>query len=289
VLVLGTAQDGGLPQIACDCSHCRAARSDSSRARFVTSILLVDPRTNSCWLFDATPDLPRQIQLARNLGVSRAASPGRPALFEGIFLTHAHMGHYTGLLHLGREAYGSEPTPVHLSPRFAEFLRGNGPWDQLVSEQRIILQEFEFGTEIALAPDLSVTALAVPHRDEYSDTCAFRIDGPSASLLYLPDIDKWELWEHSIEAELARSTVALVDGTFYSGDELSGRDMSSIPHPSVCESMQRFEDLPAQLRERVFFTHLNHSNPLVDPASPAAVRVWALGFKIARQGARFGL
>lgn len=289
VLVLGTAQDAGLPQIACTCVNCSEARVHPARARFGSSLLLVDPRTQRRWLFDATPDLREQVELARGHGRSAEESSGRPALFDGIFLTHAHMGHYTGLMHLGYEAYGSETTVVHLTPRFAEYLEANGPWSQLVEMQQIELHRVEAGESVTLATDLRVTSFAVPHRDEYSDTVGFRIDGPSSSLVYLPDIDKWERWDREVEELIGEVDFALLDGSFYSGAEIPMRDMSEIPHPFIAESLQRFEPLSPELRARVIFTHLNHSNPAADPESEAAREVRSFGARIARRGDLFEL
>jgi len=282
VLVLGTAQDGGLPQIACERDCCRAVRSDPARRRLVTSLLLVDPRRGKRWLFDATPDLAAQVERARTHAAPSA--PGRPPLFDGIFLTHAHMGHCAGLLALGREAYGSEPTTTYASASMGRFLADNGPWSLLLQAQHLELVTLVPGTSVALAPDLSVTPLLVPHRGEFSDTLAFRIQGPRRSLLYLPDIDKWERWETPVEAELARVDVALLDGTFFDAGELPGRDMAAIPHPFVVESLARFAALPEGERAKVRFTHLNHSNPLADPASAAAARVRAAGESVASEG-----
>ena len=289
MLVLGTAQDGGLPQLGCGRACCTTARSDPARRRFVSSVLLVDPRSGRRWLFDATPDLPEQVELAHAHGGPRPGAAGRPALFDGIFLTHAHTGHYTGLVHLGREAYASATVPLYTSPRMASFLAADGPWSLLVEDRHVALERFEPGLAIPLAPDLTVTPIAVPHRDEFSDTHAFRITGPGGSLLFLPDIDKWKRWERPIEAELAGVDVALLDGTFFDDSELSGRDMASIPHPFVVESIARFEGLPAAERAKVRFIHLNHSNPVADPASAAARAVRGAGMGVAREGDLYGL
>lgn len=289
VLVLGTAQDGGLPQIACECENCARARSEPAFARLGSSLLLVDPRDGRRWLFDASPALPAQVELARGHGAERVPAAGRPALFDGIFLTHAHIGHYAGLLHLGREAYGSATTPLHLSPRFAKYLASNGPWSLLVDAGHVSLEPFEVGQAVELAEDLSVTPLRVPHRDEFSDTVGFRITGPRTSLLYLPDIDKWERWSRDLGVELARVEHALIDGTFYDAAELPGRDMSEIPHPFIVETLELFSALPSEVRARVVFTHLNHSNPVTDTRSTAARHVEAAGARVAARGMRFEL
>lgn len=293
VLVLGTAQDGGLPQIGCEGACCEAAREDPSRRRLVTSLLIVDPRSGRRYLLDATPDLPEQVERCRGLPPNRrprgTGSRGRPPLFDGIFPTHAHLGHYAGLAFLGREAYASQPTPVYASERLADFLRSNGPWSLLVEDHAIELLPLADGRRVRLGEDLTLTPIAVPHRDEFSDTYAFLVRGPTSSLLYLPDIDKWEAWDRRVEDLLGEVDVALLDGTFFDGSELPERDLDEIAHPAIVESMARFEPLSRSLRRRVLFTHLNHSNPVADPDGEAAAEVRRAGFGVAREGAVFGL
>ncbi len=289
VLVLGTAQDGGYPQIACQEELCRAARADPGRRRMVASVLLVDPQAGRRWLFDATPDLPEQLELARGHAGPAAGTPGRPPLFDGIFLTHGHMGHYTGLMHLGREAYGSAATPVFTTAEMGRYLTGNGPWNLLFEAGHLTHVELEPERPVDLGGGLRVTAILVPHRPEFSDTVAFLIEGPRRSVLFLPDIDKWELWERSVEELLEQVDVALLDATFFDGEELPGRDISEIPHPFVIESLERFGPLAAEVRARIHFLHLNHSNPLVDPRSAASARVRAAGMAVAREGEMFEL
>ena len=128
----------------------------------------------------------------------------------------------------------------------------------------------------------------VPHRDEYSETVGFRIRGPSRTIIYLPDIDKWERWELAIEDLMADADVAYLDGTFFAAEELPGRDMSEIPHPFIVESISRFKSLPAKERNKVRFIHANHTNP-IDPKSDASAAVTAAGHHVAKQGERFGL
>lgn len=294
VVVLGVAQDGGYPQLACDEELCRAARNDPSRARHVVSLLLVDPRDGARWLFDASPDLAAQVELARGHGAPRVelaraqgAPPSdgaRPRLFEGVFLTHAHAGHYLGLWQLGREAYGSATMPVHGTRRMTAFLREHGPWSLLVDAAHIEPRELVPGIAVELRPDLRVTALEVPHRAEFTDTVAYVIEGPTRSVLYLPDIDKWERFATPIEGLVRAVDIAYLDATFYDGAELPGRDLASIPHPFVVESLARFAPLEAAERAKVRFLHLNHTNPLLDPSSAASRAVRAAGLAVAAQG-----
>ena len=289
VLVLGTAQDGGLPQIGCRDELCVAARRDAARRRGVASLLVADPRDGRRFLVDASPDLPAQVERASGHPPTRVETGPRPPLFDAVFLTHAHIGHYLGLVHFGREVYGARDMPLHVSARMADFLADNGPWNLLVETGAVRIERFTPGRPIALAGDLSLTPLLVPHRDEYSDTVGFVVRGPRRALLYVPDIDKWERWGTRIEDVLAEVDVALLDGTFYDGDEVPGRDLAEIPHPFLVESLARFAALPSAERAKIHFTHLNHSNPATMPGSAAARAVRAAGMAIAQEGERFDL
>ncbi len=284
LVALGTAQDGGLPQLGCRRACCERARKDPKHARLVTSLLLVDPQSGERWLFDASPDLPEQVERAREHESDPQAVPaGRPALFDGIFLTHAHLGHYTGLLHLGREAYGSATTEVYATPRLLAFLQSEGPWSLLFEAEHLRPYVVEMGVPVQLNERLRVTAWPVPHRDEFSDTVGFWIEGPHASALYLPDIDKWSRWDQDLTEVLAGIDYALVDGTFFGSEELPGRDMAEVPHPFIVETLQLLEATPKTLRQKVWFTHLNHSNPAADRTSPAAQTVRAAGAHILQE------
>jgi pyrroloquinoline quinone biosynthesis protein B len=284
-LVLGVAQDGGYPQAGTKES---AAWDDPSLRRRVACLALVDPVAGERFLLDATPDLPEQLQR-----LDRAAPhPGTPGL-DGILLTHAHVGHYAGLIHLGREAMGAKAVPVYAMPRMAAFLRGNGPWELLLRLGHVELLPLSADQSVRLGSRLTATPLLVPHRDEYSETVGFRIAGPSRALLWLPDIDKWERWDaHGVRLEtvLAGVDVAYLDGTFYADGEVPGRSMAEIPHPFVRETLARLAPLPAAERAKVRFVHMNRTNPLLAPegaAGRAARREVAdAGMAVAEEGER---
>ncbi len=287
VLVLGIAQDGGYPQSACRRACCEAAWRDPARRRLVSCLAIVDPTSGERWLIEATPDLKVQVRRLDE-ATGFAGSPGRTGL-TGIFVTHAHIGHYTGLQMLGREVIGDDAVPVYAMARMRSFLSESGPWSLLVSERHIELRELRASEPVRLNDRLMITPLSVPHRDEFSETVGFRIEGPTRSVLFVPDIDKWERWDVRVEDEIARVDVAYLDGTFFAKGEIPGRDMSEIPHPFIEESMRRFELLPARVRARIRFIHLNHTNPAMDPAGDAAARVRRAGFGVARQGERVSL
>ena len=287
-LVLGIAQDGGFPQAGTKESP---AWEDPSLRRRVACLALVDPASGDRFLLDATPDLPDQLHR-----LDRAAPvTGTPGL-AGILLTHAHVGHYAGLIHLGREVMGARAVPVHAMPRMAAFLRGNGPWELLLRLGHVELRPLAEGVPVRLAPQLTVTPLRVPHRDEYSETVGFLVTGPRRKLLWLPDIDKWERWDEQgvrLERVLAGVDVAFLDGTFFADGEVPGRAMAEIPHPFVRETLARLAPLAAAERAKVRFVHLNRTNPLLAPetdAGRAARReVAAAGMGVAEEGERIAL
>lgn len=282
VLILGTAQDGGLPQIGCSGDHCQRAQSEAAFRRLVTCLAVVDPQSGKRWLFEATPDLPDQVaRLAQHPTTRHMPKGKRGPLFDGIFLTHAHMGHYSGLVHLGREAYGHPEIPVFGSQRMADFLTNHGPWSLLVKAKHIKPVVLVPNEGQSLMPSIKVTPLLVPHRDEFTDTFGYVIQGPSRKILFIPDIDKWSKWDRSMIELLGEVDVALLDGTFFADGEIPGRAMAEIPHPFIKESMALFQNLPLQERQKVVFIHFNHTNPVVDRESSATKEVRALGMSIA--------
>jgi len=158
----------------------------------------------------------------------------------------------------------------------------------LVDYRNIILKPLQADVTESLGA-LEVTPFLVPHRDEYSETVGFRIKGPNKSAAFIPDIDKWSKWQTELSDLIKTVDYALIDATFYANGELPGRDMSKIPHPFVVESMQLLENLADEERDKVWFIHMNHTNPLLDPASEETREVQARGFHVAVEGLRLGL
>ena len=252
-ILLGNAQDGGLPQAGCYCAQCELARADPAQRKWVACLGLVDRVTRQGWLIDATPDLGEQLHALHDWAPDCSLA--------GIALSHAHIGHYAGLIHLGREAWNTQDLPVYVSRKMADWIRQNAPWSQLVGLGNIQLHRLTVGGEVELSPNLSLQAVPVPHRGEFSDTLAFVVRGPARQLFYCPDVDGWDLWEHDLRRWVAGMDVALLDGTFFSADELPGRDLSQIPHPLVTDTARRL----AGASSEIWLIHLNHSNPLHRP------------------------
>jgi len=277
IVVLGVAQDAGYPQAGCEKECCKVYHDGKEEKKLVTCLALVDRKANKYWLFEATPDIALQLKDLQEYLPDTDYSP------DGIFITHAHIGHYTGLMQLGREVMGTKEVPVWAMPRMDSFLRSNGPWKQLVSLENIRLNRLNADSTVQLAPSFKITPVKVPHRDEYSETVGFIIQSDKKKVLFIPDIDKWEKWERDIVAEVRKADMALLDGTFYKNGELPGRDMSEVPHPFVEESMQKFSSLTSAEKSKIVFIHFNHTNPLLKRHSAEKEKVRKGGFALAEE------
>ena len=283
LIILGTIQDAGSPHIACKKVCCEGLFENPDPKRRVVSLGIIDPINRTKYLFEATPDIATQTKTLKELSSSKSELP------DGIFLTHAHIGHYAGLMYLGKEATSAKNIPVFAMPRMKQFLETNGPWDQLVSTSNIVISEMQAEKTIELNPSLHITPILVPHRDEYSETVGYRIEGPNKSALFIPDIDKWEKWETSITEVIKSADYAFLDATFYDGEEINTRDISEIPHPFIIESMTKFKDLPSEEKNKIYFIHFNHTNPVINQESEAYQAVVRNGFHVAQYEAIFPL
>ena len=277
IQVLGIVQDAGYPHIGCEKDCCKAV---SPGDYFVSCLGLVDKTNNKRYLFDATPDIHNQLNLLEKFSDAN--------LVDGIFLTHAHIGHYTGLMYLGREGLGGKNIMVYALKRMSKFLTKNGPWDQLVKLNNISIQTISNKEFVKLSENIFVIPIRVPHRDEYSETVGYKIIGKSKKILFIPDIDKWDEWKKSIIEEVKLVDYAFIDGTFYNGTELN-RDMRKIPHPSIEETLQLFSNQPVAERNKIYFIHINHTNPILTNKNGIRDLVEGLGFNIAQRGLKFKL
>jgi pyrroloquinoline quinone biosynthesis protein B len=282
VVVLGIGQDAGVPQMGCDSPFCRRAWKDAKLRQTVSSIALVDPDTRERWIFDATPDLPEQFEFLKQISGDRSNS------LSGIFLTHAHIGHYTGLIYLGRESMNTNGVKVFSMPRMKEMLEQNAPWSQLVNLKNVVLSPLTDKSVIWLNDRLSVEPFLVPHRDELSETVGFRIASVTKSLVFIPDIDKWQKWSMPLGKLVSSSDYLFLDGTFYADGEIA-RPMSEVPHPFVSETMSFLSSLLRKERSKIYFIHFNHSNPLVQGDRKKIREVRRNGYRIASRGLRLSL
>lgn len=283
ILILGNVQDGGSPHIGCKKECCLKLFHSPDSLRKVVALGVISAAYKKTYLFEATPDMPAQLRRLSEYAKSSSDMP------DGIFLTHAHIGHYSGLMYLGKEAMNSYKVPVYALPRMKQFLETNGPWSQLATTSNITLQTLSNQAPAPLTPDLTITPVQVPHRDEYSETVGYIIAGPKKKALFIPDIDKWEKWALSIIEEISRVDYAFIDATFFDAAEVNNRNISEIPHPFVIESLALFQQLPATEKRKIHFIHFNHTNPLLNPESKQTKEVLSKGFGIARMGDVFNL
>lgn len=269
--ILGVVQDGGLPHLGSNKLCCE----NIEEKRYVTSIMLINNENNESYLFDASPDINEQL----NFMGDRIKKD-----LKGVFLTHAHIGHYTGLMYFGREALNSKSINVYAMPRMKKFLEQNGPWSQLVSLENISINQINSTSKIAIDQNVTIQPIEVPHRAEFSETVGYKIYGPNKTVLFIPDIDKWYLWEKSIIDEIKQVDYALIDATFYDSKEVNYRDLSEIPHPFVVESMELLDSIREEEKNKIFFIHLNHTNPLLNENSKEYELVTGKGYNVAKEG-----
>ena len=282
IIVLGITQDGGFPHAGCQKSCCAEAWKNPELRKNVACLGIVDQESNTGWMIDATPDFKFQLHTLQNLEQNIIK-------LGGILLTHGHIGHYTGLMHLGREVMGAKSVPVYAMPRMVKFLSGSGPWEQLILLHNIDLVQIEENKPIPLSETISVTPILVPHRDEYTETVGYLIHGPDKSCLYISDIDKWDSWDQQIEELISQVDYAFLDATFYDQNEIPGRDMSEIPHPFIIESMSRFKKLTSEKRSKIYFIHFNHTNPVLQQDIPVREKIRLAGFNIPVEGLKVEL
>ncbi len=277
IIVLGIAQDGGYPHMGCEKNCCKMAWKNPGLRKNVVSLALVDPVNKKWWLFEATPDIKQQFQ------DFKLQTKGQyPYLPEGVFITHAHIGHYTGLMEFGREVMSTNKLKVYVLPKLKSFLEQNGPWSQLVKLNNIDLIQLSPDKPVSIMNN-AVTAFTVPHRDEYSETAGFKIVTPTKKYLFIPDVDKWNKWEKNILTEVKNVDVAMIDATFYANTELGNRSMSEVPHPLVMETEKLFQAEDLKTKNKIYFIHFNHTNPLLWD-SKAQKQVVENGFNLATQG-----
>ena len=282
ITILGIVQDGGYPHIGCQKICCANFYNGKKERKSVVSLGLVDLKNQQKWLFEATPDLHTQLADLEQNHLKKAA------IIDGVFLTHAHIGHYTGLMYFGREAYGKKNIPVFAMPKMKKFLTNNGPWNQLVDLKNIKIKEIQHDSTIILNQQLKVTPFLVPHRDEFSETVGYKIEGTKKTGLFIPDIDKWKTWNKSIIEEVKKVDYAFLDATFLNQHEVK-RAMSEVPHPFIQETIAMFQEESLATKNKIIFIHFNHTNPTLQENSKQRKEIEKLGFRFANEGDNFKL
>lgn len=266
IKVLGTAQDGGYPQPACSCPNCKAAIYDKSLIRLPASLAILDINNKKSYIIDPTPHFPEQLQ-SLNETAQKYNFPENH--LHGVFLTHAHIGHYTGLIYFGKEAINYNKLNVYTTRLMKDFLLKNQPWQSLIENKNINITLFEFNKNIEKINNFLVKAIKVPHRAEYTDTASFLIKGKNKTLYYLPDIDSWGNFRKKFNKITSKSDFLLIDGTFFQYSELAkyrNRNIKNVPHPPIKKTINELKKGKLKLNNsKLFFTHFNHTNKALNP------------------------
>ena len=281
IYILGNTQDAGMPHIGCKHKFC-LENFNKYEEYYVTSIAVVNQENKKYILFEATPDITYQLNYLKDNIFKEFLLP------DAIYITHAHIGHYTGLMYFGREALGSKNLLVKVLPKMSNFLKTNGPWSQLVTLNNIQIQNTKFDVSNSELSNVEVTPIQVPHRDEYSETAGYIIKGKNKKALFIPDIDKWEKWDKNLIDLVEDYDYLLLDATFYNSKEIN-RDISEIPHPLVSETINLLNSLSNENKKKVYFIHMNHTNSMLDPMSELSKFIYTKGYNIARVGQRIFL
>ena len=280
VTLLGTAQDGGRPQPGCQRPCC--ADLGAADVRHPVSLGITDEHGQG-HLIEATRAMGEQLKMW-----------GHPPL-QSVLLTHAHFGHVDGLGLFGRETLNARGLNLYASSSMLSLIDNTPQWALMMEQGVFTPFAVSTGSEHALSERVTVVPVVVPHRAELSDMHAFIVRGPNRSMLFLPDHDRWqETLDHhgapSIRSWLTtlKVDIALIDGTFWSADELSSRTQHEVPHPPVSETLERLGPRTEGDPEIVFI-HMNHTNPIHRPDSDEHGQVTALGWSVGEQGMTFTL
>lgn len=294
--VLGSAAGGGFPQWNCGCPNCARARAGQLPAR-TQDCLAISGNGQDWFLLNASPDLARQIEATRVLWPrSRRSSP-----IQGVVLTNGDLDHVLGLLLL-REAH---PLSVYATPQVRAGLEQNSMLRTLMRfDGQLTWHTLDLGEEIELvgpegarsgaflrpfaAPGKLPVHLMGSVQPSYGDNVGLmlrsREGGTAVYLSATSDVE-------AVAGFIDGAAVLLLDGTFWSDNELidaglgrqTAREMAHLPVGGAEGSLARCREL--QLGRRLY-THINNTNPMLDPQSPERAQVQARGFELAEDGMR---
>ncbi|MET7699648.1 pyrroloquinoline quinone biosynthesis protein PqqB [Streptomyces sp. NPDC005485] len=292
VALLGTAAGGGFPQWNCACALCAAARDGKLPAR-TQECVAVSGNARDWWLLNASPDIRTQLIAAPVL----APGPGpRDTPVRGVLLTDAEADHVMGLTILRGGAdltvYAPPAVLATLAPlrgmldRYAPWV-----WADSLAEGGFVLSG---GLVVTAHPIGSKIPKYVSGAAE--DTrwvTAYRIEDLATGgvLVYAPCVARWT---PALDGLLTTADCVLLDGTFYAADEMGGAvrapaGQAAMGHLPVSGAQGSLAALARHPRVRRIYTHLNNTNPLLDPDSEARARVTETGVEVLEDGAEVAL
>ncbi|MDG1219599.1 MAG: MBL fold metallo-hydrolase, partial [Flavobacteriaceae bacterium] len=185
-------------------------------------------------------------------------------------------------------ALGAFKVPVYVMPKMKLFLESNSPWDQLIDLNNIHLTEIFNNENITISNNIEIVPFTVPHRDEFSETVGYKIIGPNKSALFIPDINKWNLWDKDIVQEVKDVDYAFLDATFFKDGEVN-RSMDEIPHPFVVETLNLFKNESNEVKNKIYFIHFNHTNIALQDKNSVIDSISKLGYNFTRFGDQLSL
>jgi pyrroloquinoline quinone biosynthesis protein B len=302
VTLLGTAAGGGFPQWNCNCHNCHGVRTGRVRAkpRTQSSIFVRPDHAADGILFNASPDILEQI---RSNPVVQPARGVRDTAIAAALLIDGQVDHATGLLML-RER--SNALPLWCTDAVAEDLGSGLPLLRVldhycgVQRQRIALDGAAF--QVPGVPGLTLRALALtskaapysPHRERPvpGDNIGVLIRdlARGSSLFYAPGLGA--ITPEVFDA-MAGSDCVLVDGTFWSDDEMprlglshkSARDIGHLPQSGPGGMIEWLRQLPATTRRMLI--HINNTNPILDEDSAERAALGRERIEVSEDGVTF--
>jgi pyrroloquinoline quinone biosynthesis protein B len=297
VRVLGAAAGGGFPQWNCNCRNCDGVRSGAIRARPRTQSSIAVSGDGVEWvLCNASPDVLAQI---RGFAALQPARRLRDTGIRAVVLIDAQIDHTAGLLLLREGA----PLDVYCTPQVRDDLTGGHPvfrvlehfcgvdWHPIGADPKVAFS-------VDGAPGLAFTAVPLkskpppysPHRHEprAGDNIGLRVVDlrTRRSLFYAPGLA--EIEPH-VRGFLAEADCLMLDGTFWSDDELIRLGVSTQRAADMGHLAQRgpggmLETLTSVPARRKVLIHINNTNPILDEGSPERAQVDAAGIEVAYDG-----
>ncbi|UJR83227.1 pyrroloquinoline quinone biosynthesis protein PqqB [Sandaracinus amylolyticus] len=291
VRVLGAAAGGGFPQWNCGCPQCEGVRAGTIRATPRTQESIAVSANGEHWiLVNASPDVRAQIESFPPLH----PRPPRRTPIAAVVLTNADLDHCLGLLTM-REG-------TRLSVLATETVR------RAFVEDNVLCRALDRIEWVSLVPGatreiagLSIEAFSVPGKPpRYREGLTRPSDDDNVGLLLgeggrlLGYASSVRAWSDGLSLALSRAACVLVDGTFWSDDELirlgcstrRARDMGHLPiggEDGLLRSARGVESA------RRIFIHVNNTNPILVETSPERAEVSAAGWEVAWDGMEIAL
>jgi len=303
VKILGSAAGGGFPQWNCACSNCSAIRRGQFHGKPRLQTQLAVSSDGSRWfLLGASPDLRAQIESTPDL---HPRDGFRHSPIAGAILASADLDHVLGLLLLRElqplRVHATEPV-IHLlreeNRMFAMLNRipGQVQWRVIRAGERLSLQTVEdssLGIDcMPVALSSRLPAYTTKNSTSNDAVLGLVLNGASGKKLgFFPQLPSLT---PELQAIFASLDYLLVDGTFWSDDELirlqgagqRAREMGHIPVGSQDGTLQQLKTLT---NPRKMYIHINNTNPMLNQAGPEYRQVCDAGWELAEDGCQFTL